>query len=258
MIDEKERKQSQFKYLSEALFGNISIQKESIASIDESINVLRKEFESDISNKAVDLNQLNYIAKDIKDNFQFTLSIIDEITSIDELINQLNLLALNISVEASKVGGEEGEIFQNLAKEVREKGDKVQGVIEKIFIKEIKNKSFSEHNRYIRNSILPQIDDRVKSLGEYIHRKDDISKEFNKTDDLIDELHILSSGNRTILNGIMNFSDSFEEVEPDEVKTSVNLESKIEEKSVENIENSEFSKPQKRLLNKRERGTQEF
>jgi len=240
MIDEKDNKVSQFKYLSEALFGNISIQKESIASIENSVTFLRKEFDSDISNRETDLKNLNYISKDIKDNFQFTLSIIDEITSIDELINQLNTLALHISVEASKIGEENGEIFQNLAKSVREKGDEVQKVVENIFVKEVKNKSFSEHNRYVKNSILPQIDDRVKSLGEHIEKRDEILKEFQKTDDLVEELHILSSGNKTILNGIMNISDA------------------IESYKIDQASKPHKPPPPKKLLNKKDRGTKQF
>jgi len=259
MVDENtesknmaEENDNQLKYLSEALFGNILIQRESISSIGNSLKILQKEFSSDISQKEMDLTNLSYIARDVRDNFQFTLSIIDEIGSIDELINQLNILALNISIEASKIEGEDGEIFTNLAKEVREKGDKVQGVIERIFLKEIRNKSFSEHNRYIKNSILPQINERVESLGQYFGNREDVVREFQKAGETIDELQILSSGNKTILSGIINFTKN---VDIQEYKEYEKPQENIAENSIENIVEPEIEvkiekKVEEKVLNK--------
>lgn len=199
-----ETQDSQLQSLSEAIQGNILFQKETISSIAKSIELLKKECNVDLSNKNIDINNLNYLVKDIKDNFQFTLNIIDEIGIIDELISQINLLALNISIQASKDGDLEQNLFINLANDIREKSDKIQGVIERVFIKEIRNKSFSEHNRYIQNSILPQINDRAQSLRDNIDNIGALSKEFKNIDISLDELHVANSGNKTMLSGITN------------------------------------------------------
>jgi len=243
-------KDSQLTYLSDALFGNMKIQKESIILLEDSLKNIKKDFNDDIAKKSVDLNNLSYIARDIRDNFQFTIAIIDEIGTIDELINQLNILALNLTVEASKVDGESGNTFSNLAKEVREKGDRVQGVIERVFTKEIRNKSFSEHNRYIKNSILPQINERVESLDSFLGNKESILKEFKKTDDLVEELQLLNSGNKTILNGIVHFTENI-----DDSKYAK------EDIKIESLENEKIIKPSGNIhkpLGKIQRETKEF
>jgi|GEM_PF-4566983 len=246
-------KDSQLTYLSDALFGNMKIQKESIHLLENSLQMIKTDISDEVVKKNSDLNNLNYIARDIQDNFQFTISIIDEIGTIDELISQLNILALNLTVQASKVEGEIGNSFNTLASEIREKGDKVQNVIERVFTKEIRNKSFSEHNRYIKNSILPQVNERVQSLDNVLGKQESIFKEFKKADDLVEELQLLNSGNKTILNGIMSFTDGLKETQPVEVE-----EKPVEIPIVEKLEIKKISGNSHTPLGKIRRGIQEF
>ena len=246
-------KDSQLTYLADALFGNMKIQKESIFLLDDSLQSIKKDFNDDLAKNEVDLNNLSYIARDIRDNFQFTISIIDEIGTIDELISQLNILALNLTVEASKIDNEIGNVFNNLATEIREKGDRVQGVIERVFTKEIRNKSFSEHNRYIKNSILPQVNKRVESLDSFLGNRESVLKEFKKTDILVEELQLLNSGNKTILNGIINFTDNLKSIEPPKEIEIQEVETPKKETPIKKISGNAH-KP----LGKIQRGIQEF
>jgi|GEM_PF-3704639 methyl-accepting chemotaxis protein len=173
--------------LSQSIVGNLSLQKESMNSLLYSIQKVKKSLKDDFIYRERDLKNLSYIARDIKDNFQFTLMIADDVNIIDELIHQINLLALNITIESSKLG-ETGDIFGELSKDIREKSDKIDSVIERIFTKEVKNKSFREHNRYIQNSVLHHINERIESLGSFIGGGDDLIREISSTQELLEDL----------------------------------------------------------------------
>lgn len=199
------------KPLFDALQTNLSISHGATENLQDGLLNLKDELKRDISKREYDLGNLSYLARDIRDNFQFTLSLVDEINVIDELINQINILALNTAIEASKVEGENEEVFGELAKDIREKSDKVQGVIERIFTKEVKNKSFSEHNRYIQNSVLSLINERVESLGDYLNIGDELLKDIKKLEDIVRDISHSNSNNRDIFSSLFNSIDQPEE-----------------------------------------------
>jgi len=192
------------KPLFNAIETNLSISHGAITTLQNGLSDLKNELNKDISKRESDLNNLSYLARDIKDNFKFTLSLVDEINKIDELINQINILAINIALEVSKSEDINLEIFGDIAKDIREKSDKVQNIIEKIFTKEVKNKSFSEHNRYIQNSVLPLINERVESLGDYLNNKDEIFKSIKQLEDITVEISHTNSGNRDMIGLLSN------------------------------------------------------
>ena len=86
---EKEEIENQIKYLSDALFGNITIKKESLEMLDRSLESLKSVLDKLLNDSSQDLNNLEYISRDIKDNFQFTLSIIDDLNEIDNSISKI-------------------------------------------------------------------------------------------------------------------------------------------------------------------------
>jgi hypothetical protein len=120
-------------------------------------------------------------------------------------------------------------------------GNEIQHIIEKIFLKEVKNKSFSEHNRYIKNGVLPRIDERIISLKKTIQNKDDVYKTIAKSDELIEELKLLNSGDKTMLSGLINFvANAVQELE----ETKKNIETKnIKAVSIEQQNNTSPLKP---------------
>jgi len=287
---EKEEIENQIKYLSDALFGNITIKKESLEMLNRSLESLKSVLDKLLNDSSQDLNNLEYISRDIKDNFQFTLSIIDDLNEIDNSISkiidfEIPKIAIISSAEtenksstaettnktqnnnddekneskenndeqvhnnsdevekndsdvSSKVSSDtdinkkdfkdiEIENLKNVINDMQKWGSEVQEIIEKIFLKEIKNKSFSEHNRYIKNGVLPRIDERIISLRKTIQNKDDVYKTIAKSDELIDELKLLNSGDKTMLNGLINFvANAVQELE--EAKKNIKIQIKQE------------------------------
>jgi ribosomal protein L29 len=216
-----------YKPLFDAFQSNLIHSKETIGVINRGIEEVEKLFLEDLSKRERDFGNLEYLARDLRDNLKFTVSLIDEVNIVDELITQINLLALNISIEANKES-ETTQLFGELAKDIREKSDKIQMVIERIYTKEVRNKSFSEHNRYIQNSVLPLINERVESMGGYLQDSEDLVKELKKS---IDETHTLSDINSNNMEILTKFSNLLEDGCGDTV--SLNQED-IEEMSEEN------------------------
>ncbi len=227
--------------LSQSIVGNLSLQKESMNSLLYSIQKVKKSLKDDFIYRERDLKNLSYIARDIKDNFQFTLMIADEVNIIDELIHQINLLALNITIESSKFG-ETGDIFGELSKDIRENSDKIGSVIERIFTKEVKNKSFREHNRYIQNSVLHHINERIESLGSFIGGGDDLLREISSTEELLEDLihsvDVTFPLSSTLIDLIKNLKQNDNFLSSDSVE-SVNDLSSIN-KDIKNIKNNNF------------------
>ena len=283
---EKEEIENQIKYLSDALFGNITIKKESLEMLDRSLESLKSVLDKLLNDSSQDLNNLEYISRDIKDNFQFTLSIIDDLNEIDNSISkivdfEIPKIAIISPAEtepkpstaeeetqndnndnnddekndeqvhnnsdeveksdsdvSSKVSSDtdnnkkdfkdiEIENLRNVISDMQKWGNEVQKIIEKIFLKEIKNKSFSELNRYIKNGVLPRIDERIISLRKTIQNKDDVYKTIAKSDELIEELKLLNSGDKTMLSGLINFvANAVQELE--EAKKNIKIQIKQE------------------------------
>jgi hypothetical protein len=125
-------------------------------------------------------------------------------------------------------------------------GNEVQQVIENIFLKEIKNKSFSEHNRYIKNGVLPRIDERIISLRKTIQNKDDVYKTISKSDELIEELKLLNSGDKTMLNGLINFvANAVQELE----ETKKSIKTQIQKETEKELEKTKVDSTEQKSNN---------
>jgi hypothetical protein len=215
--------------LIEKIAGNISFQRETTSIIEENLLKIFGDFKDDLKNRESDLGKLEYISRDIKDNFEFTNSIFDEINSIKDLVSQINLLSLNTILEVSKLE-ESGDII-NMAREIRDRVEKSEKVLERVFTKEVKNKSFSQHNLYIKNSILPLIDKRVESLGDYLGRGDELRKDIKRNIELINELGVSNSGILPLLSILSDLARAGENCEKCEPES--HLESKIVDEVIE-------------------------
>ena len=183
---------------------NFSIANEATEYLQKSIKNIKKIVEEDILNQRNSLKDLNYIIRDIKNNLEFTLYLVDEINRIDEVVNQINVLALNTAIEASKVDGEASKIFGNIAREVREKSDQIQEIITHIFSKEVKNKSFTEHNRYIKNSVLNLLEDRGKNITNNINTGEQLLRHIKKLEDFAKDIENSNYGNKEMLQSLQN------------------------------------------------------
>ena len=285
---EKEEIENQIKYLSDALFGNITIKKESLEMLDRSLESLKSVLDKLLNDSSQDLNNLEYISRDIKDNFQFTLSIIDELNEIDNSISKIidfeipkiSIISpvnepekieeaqennetissdevknndVDTSSDTDKTNIEKKDFkdieidnLKNVINDMKKWGNEVQQVIENIFLKEIKNKSFSEHNRYIKNGVLPRIDERIISLRKTIQNKDDVYKTISKSDELIEELKLLNSGDKTMLNGLINFvANAVQELE----ETKKSIKTQIQKETEKELEKTKVDSTEQKSNN---------
>jgi len=285
---EKEEIENQIKYLSDALFGNITIKKESLEMLNSSLQSLKSVLDKLLSDSSQDLNNLEYISRDIKDNFQFTLSIIDELNEIDNSISKIidfevpkiSMISpinepekieeiqenketnnsdevknndVDTSSDTDKTNIEKKDFkdieidnLKNVINDMKKWGNEVQQVIENIFLKEIKNKSFSEHNRYIKNGVLPRIDERIISLRKTIQNKDDVYKTISKSDELIEELKLLNSGDKTMLNGLINFvANAVQELE----ETKKSIKTQIQKETEKELEKTKVDSTEQKSNN---------
>ena len=285
---EKEEIENQIKYLSDALFGNITIKKESLEMLNSSLQSLKSVLDKLLSDSSQDLNNLEYISRDIKDNFQFTLSIIDELNEIDNSISKIidfeipkiSIISpvnepekieeaqennetissdevknndVDTSSDTDKTNIEKKDFkdieidnLKNVINDMKKWGNEVQQVIENIFLKEIKNKSFSEHNRYIKNGVLPRIDERIISLRKTIQNKDDVYKTISKSDELIEELKLLNSGDKTMLNGLINFvANAVQELE----ETKKSIKTQIQKETEKELEKTKVDSTEQKSNN---------
>jgi len=285
---EKEEIENQIKYLSDALFGNTTIKKESLEMLNNSLKSLKSVLDKLLSDSSQDLNNLEYISRDIKDNFQFTLSIIDELNEIDNSISKIidfeipkiSIISpvnepekieeaqennetissdevknndVDTSSDTDKTNIEKKDFkdieidnLKNVINDMKKWGNEVQQVIENIFLKEIKNKSFSEHNRYIKNGVLPRIDERIISLRKTIQNKDDVYKTISKSDELIEELKLLNSGDKTMLNGLINFvANAVQELE----ETKKSIKTQIQKETEKELEKTKVDSTEQKSNN---------
>jgi hypothetical protein len=233
------------KKLTKSLQGSFSTQKEVVTSATSSLNIFEKEFEMNFSNREREFRELSHISRDIKDNFAFTVSIVDDLKSIQKFVSQIDDIVFSISVEAEKF--EENQKVSNGSKKIRELSDEVKGSLEKIFTKEIRNKTFSEHNRYVRNSVVHRIDDELESLQKYIDSREEQQKRVSKLASSFGNLEDALSQNSAIISGIDQLTDAFtfngekDIYETGEIKKEVKTETRKEEK-VEVIESGENEK----------------
>jgi methyl-accepting chemotaxis protein len=197
------------KSIAKSLNGSIQTQGEMLLSALSSLNTVKKEFELDFSNREREFRELNHVSRDIKDNFSFTLSIVDEIKIIDKTVGEINELALHLAIESKKLDEESQKIFSERSKSIREMSDTIKDVIDKIFTKEIRNKTFSEHNRYIRNSVVHRIDDEVSTIGKYIENRDEHLKRVNKIERFLNSIQETVSQNGAMAVGIEKLMDAF-------------------------------------------------
>ncbi len=241
--------QNPIETVAQSVEGNLSLQREAMLSLSYSINRIRDYIKQDFSHREIDLKNLGYLARDIRDNFQFTLMLADEIGVIDELISQINLLALNITIEASKIS-DTGEVFSELSKDIREKSDKIGSVIERIFTKEVRNKSFREHNRYVQNNVLNLINSRIESLGGYLGEGEFLIREINSSDELLEDLiHSIESSlplASTLKNFVTNcyYNNS---VVHNDINNEMIINNKITEIEVVNLVNNDIIDAQKQI-----------
>jgi hypothetical protein len=224
------------KKLTKSLQGSFSTQKELVNSATSSLNIFEKEFEMNFSNREREFRELSHISRDIKDNFAFTVSIVEDLKAIQKLVSKIDDIVFSVSVEADKF--ENNEKISEGSKKIRQFSDEVKNSLEKIFTKEIRNKTFSEHNRYVRNSVVHRIDDELESLQRYIKSREEQQNRISKMSSGFENLEDALSQNSAIISGIDQLTDAFT------LNGEKNIleNSKIEEKQEDKIEKE--SKPQ--------------
>ncbi|EJF06783.1 hypothetical protein ThvES_00011260 [Thiovulum sp. ES] len=228
------------KKLTKSLQGSFSTQKELVNSATSSLNIFEKEFEMNFSNREREFRELSHISRDIKDNFAFTVSIVEDLKAIQKLVSQIDDIVFSVSVEADKF--ENNEKINEGSKKIRKFSDEVKNSLEKIFTKEIRNKTFSEHNRYVRNSVVHRIDDELESLQRYIKSREEQQNRISKMSSGFENLEEALSQNSAIISGIDQLTDAFT-LNGDKKALGLSEkkeEPKIETKKVETEEKGEF------------------
>jgi hypothetical protein len=188
--------------ISHSLNISFSAQNDILNSIFSTLEIIKRELDLDFSNREREFRELEHISRDIKDNFTFTLSIADEVKSIDEVLQKINGETLNLTLKSKD------ENVSKSSKSVREFSDEIKEVVNKIFTKEIRNKTFGEHNRYIRNSVVHRIDDELSSLKKYIESKDGHLKKLAKIERYVNSFNEIISQNMAMAKGIERLLDA--------------------------------------------------
>ncbi|HIO70601.1 MAG TPA: hypothetical protein EYG60_01575 [Campylobacterales bacterium] len=249
------RQRIEIKPLFDTIDVNFSIANEATEYLQKSIKNIKKIVEEDILNQRNSSKDLNYIIRDIKNNLEFTLYLVDEINRIDEVVNQINVLALNTAIEASKVDGEASKIFGNIAREVREKSDQIQEIITYIFNKEVKNKSFTEHNRYIKNSVLGLLEERGENITKYLNTGEQILRYVKKLEDWTKDIANSNDGNRELVQSLQSLLEECNSLKiapaqkPKEQKPQEEILN--EESSEEDTEEEQEQKEEKQVERKK-------
>jgi hypothetical protein len=194
------------KKLTKSLQGSFETQRELVSTTTSSINIFEREFDMNFSNREREFRELSHISRDIKDNFAFTVSIVDDLKSIQKLISQIDEITFTVSIDANKLANEK---ISEESKKIRELSDEVKGFLEKIFTKEIRNKTFSEHNRYVRNSVVHRIDDELDSLSKYIESREEQHQRITKMTSNVSNLEESLAQNSAMISGIEQLTSAF-------------------------------------------------
>jgi hypothetical protein len=207
-------KKKEIKKYTAALNKNFDIELESVKEIEAVIEKFRDSRSGETEALEDDLASLHYIAKNLRDNFQFTISIVEYLQNIQKTVKELNEAMILLSLKISTIENQEiKDSLIDVFKNTKEKEDALFNLVDEVLTAEVNNKTFIEHGRFVNNVVLPQISEKIEELGKEIKSSEELSSKFSKLFELVEDMKLLNSGNRTILKNLENIAGECSETQ---------------------------------------------
>ena len=153
----------------------------------------------------------------------------NDIKSIQDIIYQINLLSLNSSIEAVKIG-DAGKPFSSISSEIRGLNDKAKSIIDRLDSKEINGKGVDENSKYVTESLLPKLNDSAKKIEELLNDKSKPLLELKQIADLNSILDDSIAKEQELSVELRNVTESFSDIKREPIKSEPKKESSEPEK----------------------------
>jgi methyl-accepting chemotaxis protein len=212
------------------------IQNRTVNGIDVIVKELRNILDRNYSEmKDIRADFVELYSK-VKESLHYMSELHTDIKSIQDVIYQINLLSLNISIEAVKVG-EYGKPFSSISGEIRTLNDKSKETLHKIENRELNGCGVSENSKYITENILPKLQNSVDRVEKLLEEKSKPLLELKQIEELNSLLDNSVGKSQELSTELRNITSSFDEVEREPIV-------------INSLPNSESGKFQDRIIRK--------